>query len=109
MLLCRERGFFNLDEIQCAIFEHNGKLSILPKGIYKPITPNDMSIQVNESHIGVEIIMDGRIMGENLLRIGRNEGWLNKQLKNNGYANASSVFLGIYREDDDTMQLYPMN
>ena len=31
MLLCREQGYFDLDEIQTAVFEHNGKLSILPK------------------------------------------------------------------------------
>lgn len=31
MLLCREQGYFDLDEIQTAIFEHNGKLSVLPK------------------------------------------------------------------------------
>ncbi len=44
MLLCREQGYFNLEEIQTAVFEHNGKLSVLPKAAYRPVTPNDLKI-----------------------------------------------------------------
>ena len=36
MLLCREQGYFDLEEIQLAVFEHNGKLSILPKAANRP-------------------------------------------------------------------------
>ena len=39
MLLCREQGYFDLDQIQLAIFEHNGKISILPKASSRPAPP----------------------------------------------------------------------
>lgn len=107
MLLCREQGYFDLDEIQTAIFEHNGKLSILPKAANRPATPEDLKITAKATHIGVEIIMDGRIMGENLSRIGRNEVWLKKQLKTQGYNEVKDVFLGIYRTQEDKLTLYP--
>ena len=63
MLLCREQGYFDLDDIQTAVFEHNGKLSILPRAESRPITPGDLDITPKATHIGVEVIMDGRVMG----------------------------------------------
>ena len=106
MLLCREQGYFDLDEIQTAIFEHNGKLSILPKSDRRPATPQDLNIWVKPSQIGTEIIMDGRVMSENLSRMGRNEAWLVKQLKSNGVKNAKEILLAIYRPQDDSLTLY---
>ena len=107
MLLCREQGYFDLDEIQTAIFEHNGKLSILPKAANRPATPDDLKITAKATHIGVEVIMDGRVMGENLSRIGRDVNWLIKQLKMQGHKDAKEIFLGIYRPDEDKLTLYP--
>ena len=107
MLLCREQGYFDLDEIQTAIFEHNGKLSILPKAANRPTTPEDLKITAKATRIGVEVIMDGRVMGENLSRIGRDMNWLIKQLKTQGHKDAKEIFLGIYRPDEDKLTLYP--
>ena len=106
MLLCREQGYFDLDEIQTAIFEHNGKVSILPKAANRPATPEDLKITAKATHIGVEVIMDGRVMGENLTRMGRNTNWLEKQLKAQGYKSVKEVFLGIYRPEEDKLTLY---
>ena len=107
MLLCREQGYFELDEIQTAIFEHNGKLSILPKAANRPATPEDLKITVKAAHIGVEVIMDGRVMGDNLSRAGKNEKWLEKQVKAQGYQSAKEIFLGIFRPEEDKLTLYP--
>ncbi|MBQ8334222.1 MAG: DUF421 domain-containing protein [Clostridia bacterium] len=107
LLLCREQGYFDLEEIQTAVFEHNGKLSVLPKAEKRPATPYDLNLMVSPAHIGTEVIMDGRIMGENLARAGRDEKWLEKQMKSQGYRNAGEIFLGIYRQDEDALVLYP--
>ena len=107
MLLCREEGYFDLQEIQTAVFEHNGRLSILPKSTNRPLTPEDLSLTPKQTLIGVELIMDGRIMGENLARIGRDENWLTKQLKRQGYRAVRDIFLGIYRPEEDKLTLYP--
>ena len=106
MLLCREQGYFDLDEIQTAIFEHNGKLSILPKEANRPATPDDLKITAKATHIGVEVIMDGRVMGENLSRMGRDVNWLTKQLNIQGCKDAKEIFLGIYRTEEDKLTLY---
>lgn len=107
MLMCREQGYFNLDEIQTAVFEHNGKLSILPRSSDRPVTPEDLNLTVKPAHIGIEVIMDGRIMSENLSRMGRNVKWLEKHIKSQGFKDANDVFLGIYRPEDDALTLYP--
>ena len=106
MLLCREQGYFDLDEIQTAIFEHNGKLSILPKAANRPATPDDLKITAKATHIGVEVIMDRRVMGENLSRMGRDVNWLTKQLNIQGCKDAKEIFLGIYRPEEDKLTLY---
>jgi uncharacterized membrane protein YcaP (DUF421 family) len=106
MLLCREQGYFDLDEIQTAIFEHNGKLSILPKAANRPATPEDLKITAKATHIGVEVIMDGRVMGDNLSRMGRDVNWLTRQLKIQGCKDTKDIFLGIYRPEEDKLTLY---
>lgn len=107
MLMCREQGYFDLDEIQTAVFEHNGKLSILPKSANRPATPEDLNITVKSAEMSVEVILDGRIMGENLTRMGLNEKWLEKQIKTQGFKNTKEIFLGVYRKEEDKLTLYP--
>ena len=107
MLLCREQGYFDLDEIQIAIFEPNGKLSILQKAANRPVTPEDMKITAKATHIGVEVIMDGRMIGDNVSRAGKNEQWLKAQLKIQGYTSAKEILLGIYRPEEEKLTLYP--
>ena len=107
MLLCREQGYFDLDEIQTAVFEHNGKLSILPKAANRPVTPKDLQITAAAASIGVELIMDGRVMGENLSRVGRDANWLEKQLREQGYREAKEIFLAVYRPEEERLTCYP--
>ena len=107
MLLCREQGYFDLDEIQTAIVEHNGKLSILPRAANRPATPEDLKITAKATHIGVEVIMDGHVMGENLSRMGLDANWHEKQLKAQGHKDVKEIFLGIYRNEEDKLTLYP--
>ena len=106
MLLCREQGYFDLNDIQTAIFEHNGKLSILPKAANRPITPSDLKITTKANYIGIELIMDGRIMGENLSRMGHDINWLNLQLQSQGYKNPKEILLAIYHKEDNKLTIF---
>lgn len=107
MLMCREAGYFDLDEIQTAVFEHNGRLSILPRAAFRPATPSNLKIPVKAVHIGVEVIMDGRIMGENLTRMGLGEEWLRGMLQRRGYGSERDIFLAIYHKEEDRLSIYP--
>ena len=105
LLLCREQGYFDIREIQTAVFEHNGKLSILPKAANKPITPQDLKIPTKSTRIGVEIIMDGHLITKNLLRIGRDKAWLDSTLRSQR-CDIGEVFLAIFDQDEDNLTVY---
>lgn len=107
LLFCRQEGYFNLNDIQAAVFEYNGKLSILPISTKRPLNPEDMELNPKPEHIGTEIIMDGRVMGDNLKRKGLNDDWLQKELKKQGYKSAKEIFLGICY-DENQLTLFPM-
>ena len=107
MLLCREQGYFDLTEIQTAVFEHNGKLSILPKAASRPATPADLRVTATQTHIGIEVIMDGCVMTENLARLGVDRQWLNEKLCLQGYPSADEILLAVYTPEQDKLTLYP--
>lgn len=77
---CRNNGYFDLSEIDFGIMEANGKLSILPKAIYKPVTPKDMKLKVNHSCLCGNVIIDGKIMKNNLKNMHKDIEWLQKEM-----------------------------
>ena len=95
MVMCRQQGYFDLTNIQTAIFEYNGKLTILPQSAQRPLTPNDMNLAPAQDMIFTEIIMDGRILDDNLKRMGLNTKWLENQLKQNHICSAEDIFLAL--------------
>lgn len=108
MVMCRQEGYFNLADIQTAVFEYNGRLTILPISDKRPATPNDLNISVKDDKISTEIILDGQVLSENLKRSGLDKKWLEKQLKEQGYNSAKEIFLGIC-DDSNNLTLYPLD
>ena len=107
LLLCRQEGYFNLNDIQTAVFEYNGKLSILPVSTKRPLNPEDVKLDPQPEHIGTEIIMDGRIVDDNLKRKGLNNEWLKKEIEKQGYKHTNEIFLGVCY-DNNELTLFPM-
>ena len=95
MVMCRQQGYFNLSDIQTAVYEYNGQLAILPVSDKRPVNPKDLELATQPEYIQTEVIMDGRILGENLQRMGLDEKWLQKQLTSQGYKAAKEIFLGV--------------
>lgn len=102
MMMCRQQGYFDLKDIQTAVFEFNGKLTVLPASGKRPATPDDLNLQPPPASFQTEVIMDGRVLGENLRRLGLDGNWLQKQLGQQGYHSPREVFLGVC---DDSHQL----
>ena len=108
MVLCRQEGYFNLNDVETAIFEYNGRLTVLPKSEKRPLTPEDVNMTPEKAEICTEIIMDGRILHENLKRLGLDLIWLDKQLKKQKYDNAKEIYLGIC-DKSNNLTLFPVN
>ena len=95
MMMCRQEGYFNLEDIQTAVFEYNGRLTVLPASTKRPLNPEDMKLDPKQEEIFTEVIMDGKILEENLRRMGLCAKWLHTQLKEQGYKNEKQIILGV--------------
>ncbi len=82
-LLCEARinGFFDLSEIEYAIMEINGDISFLPKPDFLPTTKSDLKIKEKSKGLSVNVIIDGKIIYENLDYINKTDKWLKGRLK----------------------------
>ncbi len=92
LIQCRVNGYYDLDEIETAVFESNGKMSFLPKSAKRPMCPEDMNISPQAARYFITLIADGRLMKKNLHASGKDEQWLKKELKSLGYGKYSEVF-----------------
>lgn len=95
MVLCRQQGYFDLTGIETAVYEYSGKLTILPVSCKRPATPSDMDLYPQQELLFTELIMDGRILEDNLKRMGLDLTWLNKQLEQNRIHSPKEVFLAV--------------
>ena len=105
MMMCRQAGYFNISTIQTAVFEYNGKLSILPVCDQRPLTPADMCIKPAAACIYTEVIMDGRVLEDNLKRMGLDFTWLQQQVNSQGYCNVKEIYLGLC-DETGSLSLY---
>ena len=90
---CRVSGYFDISQIEYALMEANGRLSILPKGEYLPVTINDMKLKVQKQGLCANVIIDSKIMTKNLKIIGKDEVWLEKELRIKGYKELDNILL----------------
>lgn len=79
----RQKDVFDISEVQYAIVETNGTLSVLLKNDYKPATVKDMKLTVNKSGLPCLIVSDGRILKKNFSDCGMSRKKLKKILKEN--------------------------
>ena len=108
LIQCRQQGFFDLGAIQTAVYEPDGRLTILPVAARRPATPEDMGIAPEKEQIFTELVMDGRVLGENLHRMGVDETWLLRQLRQQGYHSAREVFLAV-ADANKQVAVYPVS
>ncbi|SCB87503.1 Uncharacterized membrane protein YcaP, DUF421 family [Fictibacillus enclensis] len=98
--LIRQKGHFSIREIDYAILETNGSISVLPKSDNQPVTRQDLKLSQEETTLPVTLIMDGTILTDNLPTAGVNEEWLLKQLKQQNIHSAKEVFYAEWKKDE---------
>lgn len=81
---CRSNGTFDINEIEYAIMEANGKISILPKKEFSPLIVKDMNLKLEKNELVSNVVIDGKIMKSNLENSGKEQNWLLKELKIKG-------------------------
>jgi uncharacterized membrane protein YcaP (DUF421 family) len=91
----RIKGVFDLAQVEFAILETNGQLSVQKKAQHQPVTPKDLNIPTSYSGISTELIYDGVIFDQNLRQVNLDRGWLQTELKKRGINDPSEVFLAL--------------
>ena len=77
----RLKGYFFLGQIEFAILEPDGKISVLPKSQNRAVTPQDLGLSTKYEGYPTMLIEDGNIINENLHKNNLSEKWLFDQLK----------------------------
>ncbi len=89
----RSSGYMSVSEVEFAILETNGQLSVVPKTQNKPVTISDINKLPGKATLPRNIIKDGVLDKSNLKIIGRNEKWVKDRLKEHNINNIKDVFL----------------
>jgi Predicted membrane protein len=85
----REKNIFHIDEVDYAILELNGKISVLRKPEYLPAIHKDLQLAMQtKQSFPVELIMDGQFIEDNMRQNGISKEWLNGELKSRGLTSA---------------------
>lgn len=93
MELLRNKDVFDLNQVDFAIIEPNGQISVLLKPEFQPLTAKDMNIQKTSAGISTELIYDGMLIEQNLRQLNKDKNWVMNQLKLQGVNDISDVFL----------------
>ncbi len=100
----RLRGIMDLNEVQYAILETNGQMSVIQRSFAMPVTKKDYGLPPEQRTLPISIVSDGRLMRENLSLAGRDERWLADTLAAHGIESIREVFW-LSVEQDGTVVL----
>lgn len=97
----RVSGVFDVSQVEYAILETSGQLSVLKKSVYQPVTPKDLDIMPTPNGIETELIYDGVLIEQNLIDAKHDRAWLDSQLKVLGIKDISEVFFASIDMNDN--------
>jgi uncharacterized membrane protein YcaP (DUF421 family) len=92
LMLLRKKDIFYLDEVESAIMETDGTITVLKKAEISPVTRSDMKITADARGLPRLCMMDGTVLEENLKLVGKTREWLLGELRNRGYHQEDVLF-----------------
>lgn len=99
-MMIRQYQTFSIAEIDYAILEPNGRLSVLKKPEYQGTQKSDLHINSSPlAFLPIEVITDGKLLSKNLLEVGKSRNWLNKELSKANIENVEDVFYAEIQSD----------
>ena len=77
----RGNNVVNLGDVEYAILETSGNITVIQKPEKRNTIPEDFNIVPDYEGISYDLVVDGKIMDENLKKLGKNYQWLKKQVE----------------------------
>ncbi|TYR79482.1 DUF421 domain-containing protein [Priestia megaterium] len=96
--MLRANNAFSIREVEYAILETDGTMSVLPKSDYAPPTKKDLHIPASKSSLPIAFVSDGRLLLKNLTESGFDEQWLEDELKKQGITSLKHVLYAEWQE-----------
>lgn len=107
--LIRQKGHFSLRDIQYAILETNGSISVLPKSDLQPVTRQDLNLKKQEPSLPVTLILDGKVLHDNLETAGVDLEWLLRQLSSKNIKAVEDVLYAEWKKGEDLLLMKKRN
>lgn len=104
LIQCRLDGYFDINELEYAFLEANGRITFLPKAQHRPLTPKDSKITIQPEKPFALVVSDGKILKDNLKEIERDEQWLRKKLAQQSIGEMGCVFFAC--SDGNSVRAY---
>jgi uncharacterized membrane protein YcaP (DUF421 family) len=109
LALCREKNFFDINDIAYCVYETNGGISILPKSHASPILAGDMNLAGKRPALSIDFIIDGQIMDKALKQAGKKREWLLEKLKNKNVKVEDVALANYVKQKDDIVVYFKKN
>lgn len=103
LMQLRQKGFTSIGDVEFAILETSGQLSVFPKTEKQPLTVGDWGQKGEATGVPLPLIIDGNPVKKSMDVLKRDEVWLQKQVKDRGYKSIENVF---YAGIDEKGSLY---
>ncbi|NOV89478.1 uncharacterized membrane protein YcaP (DUF421 family) [Clostridium acetobutylicum] len=91
----RLKNYFNVEDIEYAILETSGQISLIPKTHLTNATKEDLNLKVKQENVPITIILDGKVNTDNIKYLNKDADWLMKELKKNKIDSPKDVFLAL--------------
>lgn len=101
-MLLREKDVFSISEVEYAILEPHGKLSVFRKFDFNNVTRKDLNIvQSSNQVLPTDIIIDGKVIKKNLMELNLDENWLKNELEKNNlcFSDINKIFYLAIQQD----------
>lgn len=100
LMQLRVKDIFYITDVELAILEPDGKLSVLKKAEKTAVTADDINIKKPKTGMMIDIILDGNILFTHLPQIKKDENWVTEQLKLRNIQNIEDVVLASIQADE---------
>lgn len=89
----RKKDIYDINSVKYAILETDGSLSVLQYADQMPVTPKQMNLKPDDNGYAVIVVNNGRVMEDNLKKMGFNDVWLERQLQQRKAGGVKNVYL----------------
>lgn len=104
--LCRQLGYFDINDIAYAVFETSGNMSVLPIGQERPVTVKDIGSANERAKLPNHLIIDGYLSYSGLNEIKKDKAWLFDRLNIKSGADLHNIILASYDVDTDRFNVH---